>query len=155
MKILLTGANGFIGRYLLAGLLSDGHDVVPAVRRPSETDRLLASPRSIKVDFNRDTKVGDWLPRLAGIDAVINCAGILQERPGQSIAAIHAAAPIALFKACREAGIKRVIQISAISTEAAAGTAYAATKTRLRGRTIAHVLGTLESDMQTLLTPVG
>jgi uncharacterized protein YbjT (DUF2867 family) len=128
MKILLTGANGFIGRYLLAGLLSDGHDVVPAVRRPSETDRLLASPRSIKVDFNRDTKVGDWLPRLAGIDAVINCAGILQERPGQSIAAIHAAAPIALFKACREAGIKRVIQISAISAEAAAGTAYAATK---------------------------
>lgn len=128
MKILLTGANGFIGRYLLAGLLSDGHDVVPAVRRPSETDRLLPSPRSIKVDFNRDTKVGDWLPRLAGIDAVINCAGILQERPGQSIAAIHAVAPIALFKACREAGIKRVIQISAISAEAAAGTAYAATK---------------------------
>lgn len=128
MKILLTGANGFIGRYLLAGLISEGHDVVPAVRRPSETDRLLPSPRSIKVDFNRDTKVAVWLPRLAGIDAVINCAGILQERPGQSIAAIHVAAPSALFEACRQTGIKRVIQISAISAEAAAGTAYAATK---------------------------
>jgi uncharacterized protein YbjT (DUF2867 family) len=128
MKILLTGANGFIGRYLLAGLLAAGHDVIPAVRRPDETDRLLAAPRSIKIDFNRDTKVDDWLPRLAGIDAVINVAGILQERPRQSIAAIHAAAPKALFEACRQAGVRRVIQISAISAETAAGTAYAFTK---------------------------
>ncbi len=128
MKILLTGANGFIGRYLLAGLLNAGHDVVPAVRRPDETDRLLPSPRSIKVDFNRDTKVETWLPRLANIDAVINCAGVLQESRGQSIAAIHSAAPIALFRACRQADVGRVIQISAISAEAAAGTAYALTK---------------------------
>lgn len=68
------------------------------------------------------------MPRLAGIDAVINCAGILQGRPGQSAQAIHAAAPIALFTACGRAGVKRVIQISAISAEAGARTAYAATK---------------------------
>lgn len=128
MKILLTGANGFIGRYLLARLLNAGHDVVPAARRPEETDRLLATPRSIKVDFNRDTKVETWLPRLVGMDAVINCAGVLQESRGQSIAAIHAAAPKALFEACRQTGVRRVIQISAISAEAAAGTAYALTK---------------------------
>lgn len=34
-------------------------------------------------------------------------------------------------------------------------TAYAATKERLRGRTIAHILATLESDMAKLLTPAG
>jgi uncharacterized protein YbjT (DUF2867 family) len=128
MKILLTGANGFIGRYLVAGLLAAGHEVIPAVRRPAESDRLLPAPRSIKIDLNRDTKPSDWLPRLAGIDAVINCAGVLQERPRQSIAAIHAEAPKALFEACRQAGVQRVIQISAISAEAAAGTAYALTK---------------------------
>jgi len=65
---------------------------------------------------------------LTGIDAVINCAGILQGRPGQSIEAIHATAPKALFTACRQAGVKRVIQISAISAEHSAGTAYASTK---------------------------
>jgi enoyl-CoA hydratase len=31
--------------------------------------------------------------------------------------------------------------------------AFKATKTRLRGRTIAHILGTLEDDMRTLLAP--
>ena len=128
MNVLLTGANGFIGRYLLAALVGAGHRVVPAVRRPRETNRLLGRPASVAVDFNRDTRPQDWLPRLAGIDAVINCAGILQGRPGQSVAAIHAAGPKALFAACRTAGVRRIIQISAISAESAAGTAYAATK---------------------------
>jgi uncharacterized protein YbjT (DUF2867 family) len=128
MRILLTGANGFIGRYLLAALVAAGHRVIPAVRRPRETDALLPAPDSIAVDLNRDVRPEDWTARLAGVDAVVNCAGILQARPGQSIAAIHAAAPKALFAACELAGVKRVIQISAISAEAAAGTAYASTK---------------------------
>ena len=33
--------------------------------------------------------------------------------------------------------------------------AYAATKTRLRGRTITHIVDTLEADMQSMLPPVG
>ena len=32
MRILLTGANGFIGRYMLSALFKAGHDVIPAVR---------------------------------------------------------------------------------------------------------------------------
>jgi len=126
MRILLTGANGFIGRYLLARLAAAGHEVVPAVRRPAEADRLLDEPRALRVDFNRDVTPDAWLPRLVGIDAVINCAGILQRGRGQSIAAIHSDAPKALFKACEIAGVNRVIQISAISV--AAETAYASTK---------------------------
>ena len=128
MNILLTGANGFIGRYLLARLVGAGHRVVTAVRRPAETDRLLRERISIAVDLNRDIRPEVWLPRLAGIDAVVNCAGVLQSRPGQSITAIHATAPIALFTACQRTRVRRVIQISAISAEPAAGTAYALSK---------------------------
>ncbi|HEV2677771.1 MAG TPA: SDR family oxidoreductase [Aliidongia sp.] len=128
MQVLLTGANGFIGRYIMAALMSAGHHVVPAVRRPAEIDRLLPAPAAIRVDMNRDVRPEDWQPRLAGIDAVVNCAGVLQGRPGQSIGAIHEEAPKALFEACRRAEVRRVIQISAISAEPAADTAYAATK---------------------------
>jgi uncharacterized protein YbjT (DUF2867 family) len=128
MNILLTGANGFIGRYLLASLERAGHRVIPAVRRPAAIDVVLPAPASIAVDLNRDVRLEDWKQRLIGIEAVINCAGVLQGRPGQSIEAIHAAAPKALFAACQEAGVKRVIQISAISAEDPAGTAYASTK---------------------------
>ncbi|MDB5360229.1 MAG: hypothetical protein JWO51_1526 [Rhodospirillales bacterium] len=128
MHVLLTGANGFIGRYIMGALLAAGHHVVPAVRRPAEIDGLLPAPAAIRVDMNRDVVPEDWLGRLVGIDAVINCAGVLQGRPGQSIGAIHEAAPKALFEACRRAGVRRVIQISAVSAEPAADTAYAATK---------------------------
>lgn len=128
MKILLTGANGFIGRYLLARLLRAGHDVVPAVRDPNQTDRLLPAPASIRIDLNRDTDPAIWSARLQGIDAVVNCAGILSGRPGQSIRAIHADAPKALFAACVKSGVRRVIQISAISARSDAPTAYASTK---------------------------
>jgi len=126
MNVLLTGANGFIGRYVLANLIATGHHVVPAVRDPAATDRMLPAPASIKVDFNRDVRSEDWLSRLGGIDAVINCAGILQGRLNQSIQTIHADAPKALFAACQNVGVRRVIQISAISADA--DTAYARTK---------------------------
>ena len=128
MRVLLTGATGFLGRYILAGLVAAGHDVVPAVRDPKAADRLLPAPRAIRVDFNRDTAAEAWLPRLEGIDAVINCAGILHGTANQSITAIHDTSPKALFAACEQAGVKRVVQISAISAEPGAGTAYASTK---------------------------
>ena len=127
MRILLLGAAGFIGRELFAALSARGHRVVPAVRDSSAAPAFSVE-RPVAVDLNRDTRPEAWLPRLAGIDAVVNCAGILQGTRTQSIAAIHRDAPIALFKACEAAGVRRVVQVSAISAERAAGTEYAATK---------------------------
>ena len=127
MRVLLLGASGFIGREVFAALAKRGHDVVPAVRRAAMAPAFSSLP-PIEIDLNRDTGAAAWLPRLAGIDAVVNCAGILQGTRGQSIEAIHAAAPMALFDACEKAGVKRVVQVSAISATARAGTAYAATK---------------------------
>ncbi|MDX2218384.1 MAG: SDR family oxidoreductase [Burkholderiales bacterium] len=126
MHVLLTGANGFIGRHILAGLEAAGHDVVAAVRDPEALRR--PDLKTLRIDFNRDTDATVWTQRLAGFDAVINCAGVLQSAPGQSVQAIHAAAPIALFEGAKAAGVRRVIQISAISAAPGAGTEYAETK---------------------------
>ena len=128
MRILLTGANGFIGAQLTAVLLASGHQVVGAVRQPASFQQRFPQADAVAIDLNRDLKLEDWLPRLAGIDAVINCAGILQGELGQSAEAIHYLAPKALFDACARLGISRVIQISAISADAEASTAYAMTK---------------------------
>ena len=130
MRILLTGANGFIGGQLLAGLRARGHEVVAAVRHPEALRRKVPGIEAIAVDFNRDTSAEAWRPRLEAVDAVINCAGVLHGGRGQNIQAIHAATPIALFEACASAGVRRVVQISAISADADAGTEYALTKKR-------------------------
>jgi len=130
VRVLLTGANGFIGGQLLAGLVARGHAVIAAVRDPQALRRKMPGTTAVAVDFNRDLSPEAWRPRLAGVDAVINCAGVLQGGRGQNIEAIHATAPIALFEACRQMGVSKVVQISAISADAEVGTPYALTKKR-------------------------
>jgi uncharacterized protein YbjT (DUF2867 family) len=127
MRILLLGASGFIGRELFAALVKRRHRVVAAVRDLAAAPPFAGEP-AVLVDLNQDTNPVTWLSRVAGIDAVVNCAGVLQGSRAQSIESIHRAAPVALFKACEIAGVRRVVQISAISADRQAGTAYALTK---------------------------
>jgi len=128
MRVLITGGSGFIGRNLTATLLVAGHQVVAATRRVTEMRRRFPGIEAVYSDFNVDTIAEAWRSRLVNVDAVVNCAGILQQRRGQSIEAIHVLAPRALFDACSAAGVRRVVQISAVSADVAAGTAYANTK---------------------------
>jgi uncharacterized protein YbjT (DUF2867 family) len=128
MHILVTGAAGFIGRHICARLLRDGHAVTAAVRAPASIARRFPGMRGVAIDMNRLVAPDAWAPLLAGVDAVVNCAGVLQSGRGQSATAIHATAPKALFDACVAAGIARVVQISAVSADAAAGTEYALSK---------------------------
>lgn len=111
MNILLTGATGFIGGNVATALTQSGHRVVPASRRTG-------------LDFLRMTAVADWLPHLHGIEAVINCVGIIGETRQQRFAALHRDAPIALFQACAKANVRRVIQISALGADDSAFSAY-------------------------------
>lgn len=126
MVILLTGATGFIGRHLLAALTAAGHEVVCAVRRPSGQH----GRRDVAADFTRDFSAADWLPRLQGIDAVINAVGIIREQGAQTFDAIHARAPCALFEACAAAGVRLVLQVSALGADAAAVSRYHLSKKR-------------------------
>lgn len=109
MRILITGANGFIGAQIAAVLSAAGHEVIRAVRG----NKNFVS-NAIHCDLSRDVCADIWLPRLAGIDAVVNCAGILRENRRQTFDAVHRGAPCALFDACARAGVRKVIQISAL-----------------------------------------
>ena len=128
MRVLVTGASGFIGAHIVGALLSAGHAVTGCARDVNFTRRRCPQAQWIACDFNKDLTKEVWLPRLEGIDAVINCAGILQGSAHQSIDRVHRRAPMALFDACRKAGVVRIVQISALGIDEAAGTAYAATK---------------------------
>lgn len=122
MRILLTGATGFVGRHLVKVLLAQGHELVCAVRGAGSG----ADPRLsfIHADFSQDTDKSAWRARLAGIDLVINTVGIMRETAHQKFAQVHAAAPCALFAACADAGVGAVIQLSALGADSAATSAY-------------------------------
>ena len=111
MNVLLTGASGFIGGHLAAALRAAGHTVIE-VRRDAGGDAT-----AVQADFTRDLSARDWLPKLVGVDAVINAVGILREHGQQSFECIHKRAPQALFTSCVAAGIRRVVQISALGAD--------------------------------------
>ena len=113
MRVLVTGAYGFIGAHIVAALTEANHEVVCAVRG-ARVDSRFPGLKAIACDMARDVREEDWLPRLAGIDAVVNAAGILRERSGETFTVVHEQAPMALFRSCRQLGIRRVIQISAL-----------------------------------------
>lgn len=111
MVILITGATGFIGRRLVAALREAGHRVIAVSRRAG------THPDAITADFTRDLDPETWVPRLAGVDVVVNAVGILRERGQQTFENIHTRAPQALFAACVTAGVKKVIQVSALGAD--------------------------------------
>ncbi|WP_049623338.1 DoxX-like family protein [Frateuria defendens] len=113
MRVLVTGAYGFIGSHIVAALTAAGHEVVCAVRG-GRLDERFPGLRAITCDMARDVDVRTWLPRLDGIEAVVNCAGILRERDANRFEAVHVQAPLALYRACVERGVQRVVQISAL-----------------------------------------
>jgi uncharacterized protein YbjT (DUF2867 family) len=123
MRILLTGASGFIGQHLLHALLAEGHEVVCAVRKLKQS----SDPRLsfIHADFTNDTDKSVWLARLSGIEAVINTVGIFRESGAQTFDKLHVQTPRALFAACAEShDVHMVVQLSALGADEQADTAY-------------------------------
>lgn len=82
----------------------------------------------IAADLAKLQRPEQWQEILRNIDAVVNCAGILQSDHRQSVKAVHETGPIALFEACRQYGPSIVVHVSAISAEPDAGTEFALTR---------------------------
>ena len=128
MRVLVTGATGLIGSACLARLHREGHELVAAGRAIGEAARRQPFARWIAADFSRLTEPDDWMPLIAGIDAVVNCVGVLEQSIRDDIVGTQVGGTIALFDACARAGIRRVVHISAIGASAEGRTDFARTK---------------------------
>lgn len=117
MRILITGATGFIGSAIVAALQADGHEVLGVTRRAGALARRVPVSRWIELDMARATAPEAWRPHLEGVHAVVNCVGVLQDSAGDSTAAAHRDGPAALFAACEAARVRRVIHFSAMGVD--------------------------------------
>ncbi|PZO10665.1 MAG: hypothetical protein DCF26_22605 [Burkholderiales bacterium] len=131
LRVLLLGAQGFIGGHVLQALLARDVDVV-AVRRQAppladdaQPDRLSWLHLQLHTLLHCDA----WRTHLHGIDVVINCVGILRQRVGESYEAVHHGMPRALAQACAEAGV-RLIHTSALGLHEGARSRFLSSKLR-------------------------
>lgn len=76
MRILVTGATGFLGNNLVRQLLAQDHKVVVAVRSTSNRDALQGLEVDfVTVDYANASDIG---LAMAGIDAVVHTAALIQ-----------------------------------------------------------------------------
>lgn len=127
MRVLLVGATGLIGSSLLAQLQVRGHRVRAVTRRsgnPVDTRQV----EWVRIDVAKATEPGAWASALDGVDAVVNCVGVLQDSPTDDTRAAHEVGPAALFEACECAGVRRVIHFSAIGVDRLTPSDFSRTK---------------------------
>lgn len=123
-NFLVIGGTGFVGRRLVAELAARGARVVVPTRRRESAKRLILLPTVDVVEA--DVHAPYALARLAaGCDAVINLAGVLH---GPDFKATHVELAQAVVNACRQAGVHRLLHMSALGADPAGPSEYLRTK---------------------------
>jgi len=137
-NVLVLGGSGFVGRHLVAGLARRGIQVAVPARRRESAKHLFLLPTVDVVEA--DIGAPGVLARLAqGRDAVINLVGILHGRRGRpdergpnnygpDFAHVHVEIAQAAVSACRSAGVKRLLHVSALGASASAPSEYLRSK---------------------------
>ncbi|MDO9073170.1 MAG: complex I NDUFA9 subunit family protein [Rubrivivax sp.] len=117
-RILVLGGTGFVGRVVcqhLAERSSSGQVTVPT-RRAAHANavRLLPTVQVVPADVHDDAALARLV---AGHDAVINLVAILHGSP-DAFDRVHVQLPRRLAQACRQAGVRRLLHVSALGVGA-------------------------------------
>jgi uncharacterized protein YbjT (DUF2867 family) len=126
MRVLVIGGYGLIGGYVVADLAAAGHEVIGAGRDIALATRRFPFARWKRADLATFDEA-DWAPLVEGVDAVVNCAGALQDSPRDNLEAVHVTGVATLARAAFKAGARRLVHISAAGVADGPG-AFARTK---------------------------
>ena len=127
MRVMLTGATGFIGGHTLAALVAGGHEVRALVRDADKLDRMLVmhgiDGSSGVGEGSIEVVVGDMIDAdavtnaLKGCDACVHTAAFTSLDPEQMYHALEVNAPgaINVLDAAAAAGCDPIIHVSTMS----------------------------------------
>src|SRR5687768_3621252 len=118
MRILVTGANGFLGSHVAERLAGDGVELRLALRKTAKTEFLSALPPYERVDY--DMRNSESLRvTVDGVDAVVHVAGLTTALNESEYQAVNAEGTASLAKAAADAGVKRFVYISSMAAQGA------------------------------------
>ena len=115
MQVLVTGANGFVGRSLCLALPDNGHKVLEAVR--SLDKQIIGVDQFLITSISKAT---DWSSALQNVDAVIHLAArvhVMNEVADDALAEfrkVNVEGTLNLANQAAKAGVKRFVFVSSI-----------------------------------------
>ncbi|MCS7266527.1 MAG: complex I NDUFA9 subunit family protein [Geminicoccaceae bacterium] len=129
--VTVFGGAGFIGRHLVRRLAARGAVIRVPTRSPEAAVHLLPMGEVGQIVLVRFAEDEAAIRRLvAGAWAVVNLVGILFERRAGDFERVHAKLPETIARAAAEAGVERLVHVSAIGADPASASRYAQTKAR-------------------------
>ncbi|MCX7784898.1 MAG: NAD(P)-dependent oxidoreductase [candidate division WOR-3 bacterium] len=129
-KVLVTGANGFIGSHIVEGLLEKKYQVRALVRKSANLQWIKDLP--IEIFYGAISNYTDLLKAVTDIDFVIHCAGATKGITEKDYTTANVIGTQNLLKACLEYNqtLKRFIFISTISAVGPSPTHWPITETK-------------------------
>jgi len=132
MRVLVTGATGFVGNEVVKELLNHGHQVRAVVRRGSEKRLKLRQDQRVEIWAGDCLHPETLAPAAAGCEAVIHLVGIIREFPGRGVTfeRVHVQATRNVVDAAKAAGARRYLHMSALGARPAPADPYHVTNFR-------------------------
>ena len=117
MRVLVTGASGFLGSHVAEQLAAAGHTVVALVRKSSNTT-FLKSLRNVELAYGAVEDRASIAAALKGADAIIHSAGAVKARTPEEFHAINVGGTENMAHAALEAApdLKRFVYVSSLTT---------------------------------------
>jgi uncharacterized protein YbjT (DUF2867 family) len=110
MRVLLTGATGFVGRHLYPALEAAGHQVACSSRDPERAARAWPRRAWVRLDVDEPAS---FAPALQGCDAVIYL--VHQMGAGEDYGTREARAARGLREAAAAAGVSRIVYLGGVA----------------------------------------
>ena len=118
MKVLVTGASGFVGRPVCAELVARGHDVVALVRRPGSEP---PATRGVRGDLTDAASLANALEGEQPDGVVHLAAETARARDSRRVEEVNIEGTRRLVEACEAAGRPKFVLVSTVVTGEANG----------------------------------
>ncbi|HHL43389.1 MAG TPA: NAD-dependent epimerase/dehydratase family protein [Hellea balneolensis] len=140
--IAMTGATGFVGRYLVQNLAEQGYRV-KALVRPGSLNKTIDHPNINWLEGELGNVVSE-MSLCSGAGTVIHLAGLITARTRAEYFKTNANAVGHLAKTANGAGVKRFVLLSSLAAREPNLSAYAASKRAGEGA-LARNLGAMKA----------